>query len=298
MKKILFTLVLIALASTASAQFVVSAQLGGSYAFGSTTPDATFQGYSTFTGADTTYMVPTDTLKHDNPLYLTAGFKFGYQIGRLQVGLAASFAWSHLRSSMSPSQFNLNHIMPDHLNPMTPGGVIYDAPYVDYEGWYVQRRSQFTIAPYLRYELIQLGDVAFFLELSGYYTRISQPVRHDYADWYRFEMHTTIDTTYHILDSATSLGAKITPGLNWQLTPHCHVDLYLDVLAFTFDRTTHINTDIIDEYISTSGTPTLASRTTTTVTTKTTDIGFGVNGSKWLSPTGRNWVRVGFSYTF
>jgi hypothetical protein len=293
MKKIFLTIALIAFAATASAQFVVSAQLGGSYAFGSSTPDATFTGMSTLTGNDTTYAVPTDTLTHDNPLYVTAGFKFGYQIGRLQMGLAASFAWSQLRSDMSASQFNLNNILPSHNNPLNP-----NAPNTDYEGWYTLRRTSFTIAPYLRYEAIQLGDVAFFFELSGYYTRIFQPIRHDFVDWYCYEMHNTIDTTYHILDSATSLGAKITPGLSWQLSPHCYVDLYLDVLAFTFDRTTHINTDIVDEYIYTSGTPTLASRTTTTVTTTTTDLGFGVNGSKLLSPTGRNWVRVGFSYTF
>lgn len=293
MKKILLILNLMALATTAGAQFVVSAQLGGSYAFGSTTPDATFTGRSQLTGNDTVYAVPVDTITHDNPMYLTAGFKIGYQVGRLQVGLAAGLGFSHLRSNMSPSQFNLNRIMPDHMNPLNP-----NAPNTEYEGWFKQRRFSFTISPYLRYEIIQLGDVAFFLELSGYYTRISQPVRHDFADWYCYEMHNTIDTTYHILDSASSLGAKITPGLSWQLTPHCYIDLYLDVLAFTYDRTTHINTDIFDEYIFTSGTPTLASRTTTTVTTQTTDIGFGVNGSKWLSPTGRNWVRVGFSYTF
>ena len=293
MKKIFLTLGLIALAATANAQFLVSAQLGGSYAFGSTSPDATYTGLSPLTGADTVYAVPTDTLTHDNPLYLTAGFKFGYQMGRLQVGLAASFSWSHLRCDMSPSQFNTNRIMPDHLNPLNP-----NAPNKEYEGWYRQRRSSFTISPYLRYEVIQAGDVSFFLELSGYFTHTFQPVRHDFVDWYCYEMHNTIDTTYHILDSATSYGAKITPGLNWQLTPHCHVDLYLDVLAFTFDKTTHINTDILDEYIFTSGTPTLASRTTTTVTTKTTDIGFGVNGASLLGSTGRNWVRVGFSYTF
>lgn len=293
MKKIFLTLALMAFAATASAQFVVSAQLGGSYAFGSTTPDATFTGISTLTGADTTYAVPSDTLTRDNPLYLTIGAKFGYQIGRLQIGLAASFAWSHDRCDMAPAAFNRNRILPDHLNPLDPS-----APNVDYVGWYKQRRSSFTISPYLRYELIQLGDAAFFLELSGYYTRTNQPIRHDFVDWYCHEMHSTIDTTYHILDSATSIGAKVTPGLSWQLSPHCYIDLYLDVLAFTFDRTVHINTDIFDEYISTSGTPTLASRTTTTLTSTTTDIGFGVNGSNLLSPTGRNWVRVGFNYTF
>ena len=89
MKKILLILSLMALATTAGAQFVVSAQLGGSYAFGSTTPDATFTGRSQLTGNDTVYAVPVDTITHDNPMYLTAGFKIGYQVGRLQVGLAA-----------------------------------------------------------------------------------------------------------------------------------------------------------------------------------------------------------------
>ena len=293
MKRVFITLALIVLAATANAQFVVSGMLGGSYAFGSTTPDATFVGVSRETGMDTTYVVPYDTLTHDKPLYLSLGFKFGYQMGRLQVGLAASFAWTHDRCSLSPSQFNTNHIVPDHLNHLSP-----TAPNTNYEGWYLQRRSSFTISPYLRYEVIQLGDAAFFLELSGYYTHTFQPIRHDFIDWYCYEMHNTIDTTYHILDSSSSIGAKITPGLTWQLTPHCNIDLYFDVLAFTFDKTTHINTDILDEYIFTSGTPTLASRTTTTITTTTTDLGFGVSGANSLSPTGRNWVRVGFNYTF
>ena len=129
MKRVFVTLALIALAATANAQFVVSGMLGGSYAFGSTTPDATFVGVSRETGMDTTYVVPYDTLTHDKPLYLSLGFKFGYQMGRLQVGLAASFAWTHDRCSLSPSQFNTNHIVPDHLNPLSP-----TAPNTNYEG--------------------------------------------------------------------------------------------------------------------------------------------------------------------
>ena len=293
MKKSLVILALIALAAAANAQFVVSAQLGGSYALGSSTPDAVFTGYSSITGMDTTYAVPKDTLNRDNPLYLSIGFKFGYQVGRLQFGLAAGFGWNRIRCDMSPSQFNTNRILPDHMNPLNP-----NHPNIDYEGWYAQRRSSFTISPYLRYELIQIGDVAFFLELNAYYTRVFQPVRHDYADWYCYEMHNTIDTTYHILDSTQSFGARITPGLSWQLSPHCHVDLYLDLMTLSFDRTIHVNTDILDEYIFTSGTPTLASRTTTTTTTTTDNLGFNVVGSDILSPSGRNWVRVGFSYTF
>lgn len=295
MKKILTLFALIAFAMTAHAQFVVSGQLGGSYSFGKSTPDANFQGFSPITGADTTYHVPADTLTHDNPLSLSAGFKFGYQVGRIQFGLAASFCWSQLRADQKPAEYGTNayNRVPAHINPMNP-----NAPITEYEGWYTQRQSSFTIAPYMRYELIQLGDVAFFMELNMYYTKTFQPIRHDYLDWTAYEMPSTIDTTYHITDSATSLGVKLTPGLSWQLTPHCYIDLYFDVLAFTFDKSTHINTLVVDEYSNTSGEYVLTNRTTTTTTTSTTDLGFGVTGSNILSPYNRNWVRVGFNYTF
>ena len=292
MKKTLLIITLMALAATVNAQFVVSAQLGGSYSLGSTTPAATFYGH-TPAGTDSIAPLPTDTLTHQNPLNLTVGFKFGYQTGRIQFGIAASYSFSRLRSDMYPNEFNQNHIMPDYRNPLKPNN-----PNVDYEGWYVQHQSSFMVAPYLRYEAIQVGDVAFFLELNGYYSRTFQPIRHDFADWYCFDMHHTIDTTYHVLDSAHAFGVKLIPGLSWQLSPNCYIDLYFDLLAISLDKTVQKITEINDEYIFTSGSPTLANRTIIRTTKSETNLGYMAKGITPLCPANNNWVRVGINYTF
>lgn len=292
MKKTLLILTLMALAATVNAQFVVSAQLGGSYALGSTTPTTTFYGH-TPSGADSVAILPTDTVTHQNPLSLTLGFKFGYQTGRIQFGLAASYSFSHLHSNMSPTEFNQNKILPDYRNPLKPNN-----PNVDYEGWYVQYQSSFMVAPYFRFEVIQVGDVAFFLELNAYYAMSFQPIRRDFADWYCFDMHNTIDTTYHVQDSSHSFGVKLIPGLSWQLSPHCFIDLYFDLMAISFDKSVHKIKEINDEYIFTSGTPTLANRTIINTTTSDVNIGYMAKGITSLCPANNNWVRIGINYTF
>ena len=163
-------------------------------------------------------------------------------------------------------------------------------------GWYKQYRTSYTIAPYIRYELIQLGDLTFFAELNGYYTKVNNARHHDFLDWYYREMHNTIDTSFVIPESSVSMGAKITPGLSWQLSPHCNIDLYLDVLAFTFDYTVLSKRTVIDEYDYTTLPRVLARRTTIDATTTSTEMGFAVTGSPLVN--NRNWIRVGFNYTF
>lgn len=292
MKKIILTTALLALVVTAKAQFVVSAQLGGSYAMGATTPTATYHGH-TSSGADSIATIPTDTITHDNPLNLTGGIKLGYQTGRIQFGIAASYSFGRTRCDMKPDEFNQNRILPDHENPLQPNN-----NNVDYEGWYIQRRSSFTVAPYFRFEAIQMGDVAFFLELNAYYSKTFQPIRRDYADWYWGDMHNTIDTTYHIMDSSQSYGAKIIPGLSWQLSPNCYIDLYFDLMALSLDKTIQKIKETKDEYIFTSGSPTLAKRTITHTTRSDLHIGYIANGINSISPSDRNWVRIGINYTF
>ena len=48
----------------------------------------------------------------------------------------------------------------------------------NWTGLYTIQQSSFTIAPYLRYELIEMGDLAFFMELNAYYTRTFEGKRH------------------------------------------------------------------------------------------------------------------------
>ena len=290
MKKILFTLAFFSLATLAHAQFVVSAQLGGSYFNGSSSSESIRQTISQDTGNDTVIYGFGDTVHFDKPLSLSGGIKIGYQTRKMQFGIAAIFSFSHLEAEQSATEYYAANPNTEVVNP-------YFAPrYKDYTGWYKQYRTSYTIAPYIRYELIQLGDLTFFAELNGYYTKVNNARHHDFLDWYYREMHNTIDTSFVIPESSVSMGAKITPGLSWQLSPHCNIDLYLDVLAFTFDYTVLSKRTVIDEYDYTTLPRVLARRTTIDATTTSTEMGFAVTGSPLVN--NRNWIRVGFNYTF
>lgn len=290
MKRLFIIISLLAFTTVANAQFLVSANIGGYYSNGSSTADATFLGF-TPTMTDTSYTIPTVFDTMDNMLNVTGGFKFGYQFGRLQIGISARISWSRANGGQTPDEFFVNN----------PSQYQYDvyAHYPEHDnpqGWFVQQQISYSIAPYARYELINFGDVAFFAELSGYFTKVNKPLRHDYVEWSNLEMHSTIDTTYNIEQDGHSFGASIIPGLSWQLSPHCYIDLYLDVLALTFDKTNLTTVTVKDEFDYTATPRVLARRTTTTYTTSSTDLGFGITGSPLL--TNRNWVRVGFNYTF
>ena len=288
MKKILFTLGLIALTTAAQAQFLVSLHLGGASSSGNSSTVVAFQNADTSYSNTTEYTAP-------KPLTLTGGAKVGYQFGRLQVGLSGSYSWSHSSGDLTMAEFNAEDSTYGVHFPMTASGeMLPDVK--DYVGWFKQHTYSYTIAPYVRYELVQVGDVALFTELSFYFGMSGYTQRHDSLDWYYRELHYTIDTSYEIQHKAFSLGAKITPGLSWQIHPHCYVDLYLDFLSFIFDKTTYKNIDEIRTYDYTAEPRVLSRRTTITTTTKTTDLGFGVQGTPLLS--NRNWVRVGINVTF
>lgn len=285
MKKILLTLTLVAVTAMANAQFVVSAQLGGMFANGNTNEQIL---------TIDTLGLPQSNIT-DTPfakeLVTTGGVKFGYQFGKLQVGLCASFSWFHSKDTLTPATYCDRNTNPDNIHMTNP-----NLPYENFDGWFTEQHTNFTIAPYLHYEIIQLGDVAFFAELTGYFSKSNNPKRQDYMDWYYREMHNTVDTTYTIQHYATAIGAKITPGLSWQLSPHCYVDLYLDVLAFTFEKTYEQEITIVDDYDLIAVPHVLSRRTVVTTETNGSNMGFNVAGSPMLSS--RNWVRMGINYTF
>jgi hypothetical protein len=287
MKKILLTLFLLATVQLAHAQFVVSAQLGGSFSQGSSSFESRYDGPSPLTGLDTT-IIDTGSFRNNKPLSLSIGAKFGYQLGKIQFGVSAMFGYSRTKGDFSMEEFKLRHPNFENIRILPP----YDSLVANF----TQYRTQFTIAPYLRYELILLGDIAFFAELDAYFSQVNIAHRHEFLDWYRRELHYTIDTSYSIPESSTSIGCKIVPGLSWQLSPKCYVDLYLDILAFSVDHTIYKKTIVVEEYDYTT-TPRVLSRITTTdITAHSNEIGFGINGSPISS--NRNWIRVGFNYTF
>lgn len=280
MKKILLTLSLVALAAVSQAQFVASLQLGGNTSKGSYTIAKETR------NNDTIIITPEIQDTVGTPISLTGGFKFGYQFGRFQAGVTGSFTWNHYYSKQSVDEYaQIN----DDFDISKPKD--------DFVGWYTQKYTAYTIAPYFRCDLINFGDVTLFAELDFYYTKVNNPHRRDFIDWYQYEMHSTIDTNYEVVINSVSLGAKIVPGMTWQLSGHCSVELYLDFMAFCYDRTTNNSITVVDEYDYTALPRILARRTTTTVDQVVTEMGFGVTGSPLLS-NDRNWVRVGFNYTF
>lgn len=280
MKKILLTITLVALAAVSHAQFVASLQLGGSITKGSAVVASETRNNDTIIITPEVY----DTL--GTPIALTGGLKFGYQFGRFQAGITGSFTWNHYSAKQTVAEYG--QINPDFE---------VSRPHEKYVGWYKQKFTAYSIAPYFRCDLINFGDVTLFAELNLYYTKVNNPHRQDFIDWYAYEMHNTIDTNYDIDLNSVSLGAKLVPGMTWQLSKSCSIELYFDFMAFCYDKSTLNKITVVDEYDYTAEPRILARRTTTTVEQVTTEMGFGVTGSPLLN-SDRNWIRAGFNYTF
>ena len=302
MKKLLLTISLLAVVAVANAQFAASIQLGGSHAVtgNSTTIVQTFDtlGIPQF---DTISTIPVTSNS------ATLGLKFGYQLGRVQFGISGSFTQYFSNGEQTAEQYiqanpNSPYMMEQVWVAATTSGKLVDYldQITDYEGNFTERYNAFTIAPYVRFELIQLGDVAFFAELSGFFSKVNKPVHHDYLDWYAFEMHNMIDTTFTIDRSTTALGAKITPGLSWQLTEHCCLDLYFDLLALAYQKTVLTENILVEDYTNVweERTRYLQYQERINRVTTATALGYNLVGLPGLSDANRNWVRVGFSYTF
>lgn len=303
MKKLFLTICLLAAVAVANAQFVVSVQMGG---------------YRAVTGATTTLLPTYDTAGVPLPIFdtlntlpvnntsATLGVKFGYQLGRVQFGISGSFTEYFSNGEQTPQMYQADNpnsvLMPVETYIQRDDGIrntIQYADYVDdYMGQFNERFNSFTIAPYLRCELVQVGDVAFFAELSGFFTKVNKPFHHDYLDWYAFEMHNTIDTSYTINRSSVSYGAAITPGMSWQLTPYCCLDLYFDLLSIAYRKSTLTEVTVEDLYNYADRDRFLARRTETTQITETTSLGYYAAGIQSFTDSYRNLVRVGLSFTF
>lgn len=318
----LFSFYLLALAPLpANAQFVVSLHLSGSlpsysqttdystlyrnYIYeeenipapgGGVTPVYHFRGYHDSTATS------QNTLISDDYYSIGAGLKLGYQIQRLQFGISGSFHYHHTSASQDATRYLANNPNCDvqslqrqaQASLLNPDTVILD----NYQGSFSQYYTSFTIAPYFRYEIVQAGDIAIFLEANAFYSKTNKPRHHDFLDWYYYEMHSTIDTTFDIDHQTVSLGALITPGLSWQLSPNCLIDLYFDCLALGYRNTTQTTVTVFDEYDYTASPRVLSRRTTTTVIDKSSHLGFDLNAAPTAKNNYSSWLRVGFSYTF
>jgi len=279
MKKIVLTLVLAAFAFAANAQLVISANIGGSMTSGNIHTN-------THITVVTDSTASTDTPMEDAKAY-TAGIKIGYKFAKkFQVGVSGSFSGSTIE----------NQELDPTIVPMIGNSV----PTFTTTGSMSTKTTAYTVAPYFRYDFLQAGDVSLFVELSGFYTKVNNPILnatvHNVGP-----MDVTIDTTFTNIPrpmNSTSFGVSVVPGLSWQLSNHCGIDLYMDFLALAYTATTTNRTDI--QYTFKYSNMVLSYETDmTSYTTQETQMGAAITGTPLLTQLGvNNWVRVGFNFTF
>lgn len=278
MKKIVLTLALAIFAFAASAQIVISANIGGSMTSGNSYIRTVQEGGLEFENYHTTPLEATSSF--------VGGIKFGFQFGKCQAGIAASYNQATLYN------------MP--LDP-TIVPILQNSPYPFVTtGDMTIKNSAFTISPYFRYDIIKAGDVALFAELNILYTKSLAPVCtasiHDSMIGGTY-VHDTTGTFPHPID-VTTLGVSVTPGLSWQLSKHCGIDLYLDFLALAYTQTTTIRTDFEYSFIMSGTTPKVEYKQIES-TLEEKHFGAAITGTPLLTSLGaNNWVRVGFNFTF
>ena len=282
MKKIILTLTLAVFAFAANAQLVISANIGGAMSSGDVFTNIDSSGAVTVNVKDTTQLDKTSNF--------TGGLKIGYKVGRMQFGVSGCYnMYTTTTETLDPEYIPILH----NYAP-----TIYTTGTVEIKG------SSFSIAPYFRYDVIQAGDVSIFVELSGFYTKSNNPMINAtiHNEGTFFNMPISMDT--NIVSprpySMTSIGARVTPGLSWQLSKHCGIDLYFDILSIAYTSTKTTKTDVAYTFVpNASGSDFSIVMEPTTYTTEAKNFGGALTGTPLLTELGENnWVRVGFNFTF
>ena len=289
MKKIALILTFAAFAFTANAQLIISANIGGSKT--SITNSTTAQ---IVVGADS--IVPPVITPVEANSNFSGGLKIGYKFGKAQVGIAASY--NKYTIGLQPLDPTLIPIIGVYE------GVTYGIPTITTTGTMSTTGSSITIAPYFRYDMLVAGDVSIFAELNVFYTMNRNPevtfteLNEGPAG---ITLPQVVDSTITRPISSTSLGVSVVPGLSWQLSKHCAIDLYLDFLSLAYRKTTTNRIDFAYTLRMTNDplNPIEENHTETTVITEESTFGGGLTGTPLLTNLGQNnWVRVGFNFTF
>lgn len=286
MKRILLTLALAVLTLSANAQFFISANVGGNKFSGST---------DTHTQISVVADIEYDTVSFlESTTSFTGGLKAGYKFGKAQIGVAGSYSmYNSIHQPLDPTLVPIiGNIMPNWVS----------------SGEMSSHGASFTVSPYFRYDILTAGDVALFVELHLFYSQMMNPTIDSVSVNNHMEMNgAPVITSYFTWDTAsavvprnsTSYGVRVTPGLSWQLTNHCGIDLYLDFLSLAYTKINRTDTRLDYNFkVSGAGTVTY-DYTATTINTSSTEWGGGLMGTPLLTEQGvNNWVRVGFNFTF
>lgn len=290
MKKIVLTLALVVCVFAANAQLVISANIGGSMTSGTVN---TYRHVTIVLDSTSNVDVPME--KYTN---FTGGLKIGYKFGKAEAGIAGSYNMYTIENQpLDPTIIPIIGVY---------NGVNYGLAAVTTTGGMSTKGSSFTVAPYFRYDLIKAGDVAIFAELDLFFSRSNNPTIDAWESNVNNNMGVNwsldLDSTFSRPHVVTTLGASVVPGLSWQLSKNCGIDLYLDFLSLAYSQSTTVRMDNEYSYKFTAVGTVMQIQTnvvSTITTIKESQFGGGLTGTPLLTELGRNnWVRVGFNFTF
>ena len=268
MKKVLITFALIFCAMTANAQFVLG--IDASVDINNAKSQTNITRYINTMGSihDTNF---TNFNAKTKGVGFGVGISAGYQFGRARVGLGFGY------SSASTTIYEFCDTI------------------VNYDVWTKTTTKAISGKLYFRYDLFQFGDISIFAQLEGCFTSIPNTQIHSYTNRIPVpgtENFTSLDTIYELPMKMTEISVSVEPGVSWQITPWCSLDLYLDLFKIGY---------VSSKAITRIETPSILDAEKTDVTENTVSDGRFIFGWQ-MSPNSLfddlSLFRLGFNFTF
>lgn len=108
----------------------------------------------------------------------------------------------------------------------------------DFEGWEKTTGMDVVIAPYFRYNLMEMGDFTLFCEATLGFRLGLNPTVHQFNVAYTDPMWgpvAAVDKDVKgITQTSTTISLDVVPGLNYKFNDNFSADLYLNVAALAY----------------------------------------------------------------
>ncbi len=166
----------------------------------------------------------TDTRESDAPKMneWTVSPKIGFQSGKLAFGVAFGIGGQKWHA-IDPSESELDAAAEDMYSDLMTKAA------ADEEDWTINR-TKWGVTPFVRYNAIEAGNFALFLEaqvpINGSTGKVTSKITEDGVTTTREE----------IAPKTFSWGLEIVPGLSYNLNDHIAFDVYLDLIRLGFTQ--------------------------------------------------------------